>query len=189
MGVKKGLDPSRGVKQGGQTCRIIGLGRGPQSLFPIFPKEVDRCNQGGATGVGREVKNTLRKEKLRELGVANPQKRALQGKRATLWEGNFSAGKKKGLVPWVQGGELGGKCNTFWERDTFEGLVCLAGKNISMLVGGTGAETVSESSKYWSKIITLFFLQESLLFFSFPDLFLLKRKTKPKLCKLCLVTH
>lgn len=60
-----------------------------------------------------------------------------------------------------------------------------------MLVGGTGAETVNDSSKYWSKIITFFFffLQESLLFFSFPDLFLLKRKTKPELCKLCLVTH
>lgn len=43
--------------------------------------------------MGREVKNTPRKAKLRELRVANPQRRTFQGKRATLWECNFSAGK------------------------------------------------------------------------------------------------
>lgn len=41
----------------------------------------------------RELKDTLRKKKLRELGVVNPQKRTLQGEHATSRECNFSVGK------------------------------------------------------------------------------------------------
>lgn len=89
-----------------------------------------------------------------------------RGERATLWECNFSVGRAEKV--WFHGSR---EVQHVLGKGHICRLVCLAGRNISMLVGGTGAETVNGSSKYWSKIITLFFVQESLLFCSFPDLF------------------